>query len=670
MVLKGNSVKRVVFAMSLCACVAGCGGNPAQESTGGKAPEASIPAISPVNASSFGWNAEDATAILQKAFDSGVRKLVIDKQAGDWITRPLFITNSNIEIVLSDGVTLRAKRGEFYNKNACLIRITGGAKNVTLRGEGQATLAMNKKDYLDPKQNYAFSEWRHALSILRAENVVVKDLTILSSGGDGIHPNGPKNVLLENLKVYDHNRQGMSPINATGLTVRRCEFNDTCGAPPQCGVDMEPNRETDRFIDVVYEDCVFNNNASHGIDMYFGHLTAKSKPVSITYRRCLSKGNRNKGMSFMSGNPANILKSGHVKGFVRFEDCRFEGNGRNAADIINHTENGLDISFARCLFVARGSKAESAISLYNGQLPKDFGGLKFEDCEILLDKGRQAFAFEGMTGVGIAGKLEGTVWVNDGTSRTPFDFAAFTAKHVPHPELVTTFNSAEIDYKTLVAPPEAKLKVRYTPSIRLKMFTYVQAVPAAGEYRVLFRSRRLRKSGTATKCGVVRLLDRAGTDLGSFDLPEGDFTYTLKAHGANVYRFEVSAKNTGLIQVASETAGGALVAGSPIHLFHGRNVNFYFRVPAKAKEVLVNLVPEEPGEAKLYDAAGKLVDEMPYQTAGKVLKGTRQPSAADETWLLVFPKLQEDFRFQVGGDAVPLLSTERDGVIRGNSVTH
>ena len=213
------------------------------------------------------------------------------------------------------------------------------------------------------------------------------------------------------------------------------------------------------------------------------------------------------------------------------------------------------------------------------------------------------------------------------------------------------------------------MKVRYTPSIRMRLFTYVQAVPAAGEYRVFFRSRRLRKAGTETKCGVVRLLDRAGTDLGSFDLPEGDFTYTLKAHGANIYRFEVSAKNTGLIQVASETAGGALVANSPIHLFHGRNVQFYFRVPAKAKEVLVNLVPEEPGEAKLYDAAGKLVDEMPYQTAGKVLKGTRQPSAADETWLLVFPKLQEDFRFQVGGDAVPLLSTEREGVIRGNAVT-
>ena len=72
-----------------------------------------------VNASSFGWDAEDSTAALQAAFDSGARKVVIDRQAGDWVTRPLFITNSNIEVVLADGVTLKAKRGEFYAKGDC-----------------------------------------------------------------------------------------------------------------------------------------------------------------------------------------------------------------------------------------------------------------------------------------------------------------------------------------------------------------------------------------------------------------------------------------------------------------------------------------------------------------------------------------------------------------------
>ena len=65
-----------------------------------------------VNASSFGWNAEDSTAALQAAFDSGARKVVIDRQAGDWISRPLFITNSNIEVVLADGVRRCRRRSD------------------------------------------------------------------------------------------------------------------------------------------------------------------------------------------------------------------------------------------------------------------------------------------------------------------------------------------------------------------------------------------------------------------------------------------------------------------------------------------------------------------------------------------------------------------------------
>ncbi len=619
-----------------------------------------------VKVSSFGWDAEDSTDHLQRAFDSGARKVVIDRQSGDWVTRPLFLTNSNVEVVLEDGVVLRAKRGEFHGKGDCLLRITGGAKNVVLRGEGKATLAMNKKDYLDPEQHYdhAYGGWRHAVSILSAENVTVKDLTILSSGGDGVYPNGPKNVTLENLKVYDHNRQGISPISVNGMVVRRCEFNETIGAPPQCGVDMEPNRETDSFVDVLFEDCAFNGNAAHGIDMYFGAITGKSKPVSITYRRCVARANRNCAVTMMTGDPARILRRGHVAGFVRFEDCVFYKNGQNALRIVNHTENGLDVSFSRCRFDSRGSRSDAAISLYNGQLPKDFGGVRFDDCEVLMDKGRAPFEFVGMTGVGIAGRLEGTVWVDDGAGRRRFDLAAFAAKYMPHPELITHFKTVEIDYKKLSAPANAELKGAYTPEIRQQLFTYVQAVPSAGEYAIRFNSRRLHTYGTEPKCGVVQMLDMAGTDLGSFDIPEGEFTYKFKSGGANVYRFEISSRNTALIRVASDTPGGALKVGQPLHLFGGKMENFYFRVPAKAREVLVNLIPQEPGSAKLFDAAGSLVDEMPFQTAGKVLKAERGPSAADEIWHLQFPEIQEDFNFQVGGDAVPLVSTEPEGVIQ------
>ena len=75
-----------------------------------------------VNASSFGWNVEDSTAALQAAFDSGASRVVIDRQAGDWISRPLFITNSNIEVVLADGVRRCRRRSDGGYAGASLHR--------------------------------------------------------------------------------------------------------------------------------------------------------------------------------------------------------------------------------------------------------------------------------------------------------------------------------------------------------------------------------------------------------------------------------------------------------------------------------------------------------------------------------------------------------------------
>ena len=615
--------------------------------------------------SSLGFDPVDSTEYLQRAFDSGARKVVIDRQASDWITRPLYLTNSNVEVVLEDGVVLKAKRGEFYGRNDCLVRIEGKAENVAIRGEGTAMLAMNKSDYADPAQKYAFSEWRHTLSIGASRNVTARNLTTRSSGGDGIYVTAAaENVVLEDMKCYDHYRQGMSPISVRGMTVRRCVFNDTAGAAPQCGIDMEPNVPRNVFTDVVYEDCVFDGNASHGVDLYFGTLNGTSKPVSIVFRRCRMRGNRNCGLSFMTGEPSNLAENGQVKGSVAFEGCTFEKNGAEVVKIVNHTTNGMSIAFHRCRFDARGSRAEAAVVLSNAQIPEDFGGVTFDDCAILIDRHQKPFVFEAQPGIGIGGKVDGRTGVDVGGQRSWFDFAAFRAANVPDPSQVTRFKSATVNFRKLAAPAaSAPLAGRSTPFLR-SPFVFVQAV-AAGEHSVSFHSRLVRTAGDPKVAGVVQVLDAAGTDLGKFELPVGDFTYTFRTHGANVCRLEVSQRNTAVISVSSKEPGGALLADRELHFFHGGNEAFYFRVPAAAKEVLVNLCPQEAGSARLLDASGKVVDESPFVRTAKVLKAARQPSAVDEVWSLVFPKIEEDYCFQVGGDAVPLLSTERESVIVG-----
>lgn len=435
-------------------------------------------------------------------------------------------------------------------------------------------------------------------------------------------------------------------------------FNETSGTAPQCGVDMEPNREKDRFINVTYEDCCFSGNRSHGISLYFGAFTARSKPVSIMFRRCKMQGNGNNGLSFVAGNPQNMSKFSQVKGNVTFEECEFSGNGGEALKIVNHSTSGMHISFSGCVFDVRGSRAESALLFSNSQYPEDFGGLFFERCSVCLDGTQKVCDFEAMRGIGIGGKLCGTLTVDRNGGKTAFDFESFAREHVPHPEQKVRFDVAQVDFRELEAKGEKQHgKGVFTPYIR-KPFVYVLVVPRAGEYTVRFNSHRIFKRGEENVCARVQLLDRAGTDLGRFAVPVGDFAYTVRANGPNVYRFETSLRDRMAIRVACDDAPGALLASNPVHVYHGDDVRLRFCVPPKAETVSVNISPQEPVQAELINAYGEIVERMPYQSKCCIMSVRKPRTDVEEIWTLRFVKISEDTTFQIGGDALPLASIE------------
>ena len=168
-----------------------------------------------VRLSSFDPEKDDSTAAFEAAFASGAKKIIVDDPGFDYIVRPLFVP-SDTEVVFMDKVSVHAKREEFKGTNDSLFTVRG-QKNVILRGEGTVLLEMNKSDYQD-KMRYKPAEWRHGVSIIGSENVIVRDLTIRSSGGDGIYVSSSKtdcarNVLIENVTCENHHRQA-SPSSA------------------------------------------------------------------------------------------------------------------------------------------------------------------------------------------------------------------------------------------------------------------------------------------------------------------------------------------------------------------------------------------------------------------------------------------------------------------------
>ncbi|MBP5620985.1 MAG: right-handed parallel beta-helix repeat-containing protein, partial [Thermoguttaceae bacterium] len=248
-----------------------------------------ISAADAVVASSFGFNAEDATDCLQKAIDSGAKTVVVDKQSGPWIVRPITL-RSDLELVLQEGTEIVAKRGEFKSKGECLLRASQ-ASNITIRGEGEgATLRMRKLDYWN--EPYEKSEWRHGVSLLSSENVTLENLTIAETGGDGIYlgvsvPGVPcRNIAIKNVDCVANNRQGISVISVDGLLIEDCLLRDTVGTPPAAGIDFEPNLPDEQITNVVMRRVKAINNKGDGFDFYLVNLKDIGKDLSIYMEDC------------------------------------------------------------------------------------------------------------------------------------------------------------------------------------------------------------------------------------------------------------------------------------------------------------------------------------------------------------------------------------------------
>ena len=99
-----------------------------------------------VRASEFGWNAEDATDALQAAIDSGAERVVVDRQEGDWLVRPLFLRKSNQEIVVADGVTVNPVASFSSESTAAVVFDDRGLDNTwTTLNDARVPYGFTKK---------------------------------------------------------------------------------------------------------------------------------------------------------------------------------------------------------------------------------------------------------------------------------------------------------------------------------------------------------------------------------------------------------------------------------------------------------------------------------------------------------------------------------------------
>ena len=286
----------------------------------------SVKADEVVIASQFGFNAQDATECLQKAIDSGAKKVVVDKRdEGPWIVKTINL-RSELELVLQEGVEILAKQGEFRNKGDVLFRASA-VSNLIVRGEGKgATLRMRKKEYWN--EPYEKSEWRHGLSLLSSQNVLVENLTIAETGGDGIYLGvinrgvPCRNITIRNVDCVANNRQGISVISVDGLVMEDVLLRDTVGTAPEAGIDFEPNRDDEQITNVVMRRVTAINNRGGGFDFYLVNLKNIGKELSVVMEDCRAIRNNAAGFSFHTANGEEKT----LPGSILIKDTTFDGN--------------------------------------------------------------------------------------------------------------------------------------------------------------------------------------------------------------------------------------------------------------------------------------------------------------------------------------------------------
>ena len=600
-----------------------------------------------VKASSFGWNPTNATKCLQAAFDSGATKVHVDRQASEWLVDMVF-PRSNTEIVFEDGVVVRARSGSMVRTVDNLFRCRG-VSNLVMRGEGRAVLRMNRKEYLD-KTRYQHGEHRHAISLCDAENVVVRDLTVEDSGGDGVYVLKVKHALIENLHCTGHARQGTSVISADDVVIRNCTFAYTGGALPECGMDIEPGRARFNIGRVLIENCLFFSNNCSGVAINVSALKSTNAKMDVTYRNCRMFDNAMCGAWL-------VLARGTwepVKGNIRFESCTFSGNGVGPLQVNNLGSDALHVCFKDCTFDAAGLRSGrgAPISLVNGALRDDLANLSFDGCSLLNCPVGPVVTFAAMTGCGVLpGGVKGVLSVRHVDGReTDFDFASLAKSYPPKPEL-RKFETGTVDSKKLV-PYKKDGRSAGTQKVAgyRGPFTFLQYVQAPGEYKMHFEAQQIGKGKYDRISVEVEVFDANGTAHDTFVITEENFDYVLKVQSKNsIYRFVVR-PNGRRVLLTSDLPGQGIVANDRVHWLTGEEQNIYFQAKAGAGDVKVEMTMS-PGEwvsTELIDPSGNVVDRCERRDVGVVLVGKRAKDDAAGIWSLHVTKFMDDCRLRLG----------------------
>ncbi|MDO6450492.1 glycosyl hydrolase family 28-related protein [Oceanobacillus profundus] len=236
-----------------------------------------------VNVEEFNANWDDDTddtESIQNAIDS-----LIPEGGTVYFPKGEYIIDAVKSIVLRGNITLFFEEGAILNvkpndkENYEVLKIHD-VENVKI--EGNLKIVGERKRHLGET-----GEWGFGLSIRGSKNVYVENAEIEDMWGDAIYigstnkQNYSENIVIVNPILNNNRRQGISVISAINLTVLNPVITNTHGTPPSGGIDLEPNSQTEKMMDISIINMKSINNMGQGIIVSLNKIEYSEDHVNI-----------------------------------------------------------------------------------------------------------------------------------------------------------------------------------------------------------------------------------------------------------------------------------------------------------------------------------------------------------------------------------------------------
>ena len=205
--------------------------------------------------------------------DSIAIQAAIDKIAGTggtvFVPDGVYMVDSTNGIRLGSDMTLRLSNGAVIKAIPNInpgynVLVIDRVSNVMIVG---GVLAGERNEHKGLE-----GEWGMGVYVRDATNLVIEGVTARDAWGDGFYVTGQsRNVKFCSVTADNNRRQGLSIISAEDVVIKDSIFKNTGGTAPQSGIDIEPNKNESVKNVRILNSQIFNNKG-------FGILVHVSPP--------------------------------------------------------------------------------------------------------------------------------------------------------------------------------------------------------------------------------------------------------------------------------------------------------------------------------------------------------------------------------------------------------